>query len=114
MLLQKKKYIFLLRFSHPSWQVTVYDRKKTTNVLLPDSLDKLKDISTYISGVLKRPVYADLPEKQFRTYFKKQLVDHINSRDTTKVIISYTGAYFIVFKVEIILHLKVCKKKTST
>ena len=71
--------------------MTVFDRKKTTQVLLPDNLDKLKDISTHISGVLKRPVYADLPEKMFRTWFKKQLVEHISSRDVTKVIVSYTG-----------------------
>ena len=76
----------------------MYDRKYTTNILLPDSLDKLKEITTYISGVLKRPVYADLPEKQFRDYYKKQLVDHITSRDITKVIISYTGSAFLYVK----------------
>ena len=42
------------------------DRDNTTQVLLPDNLDKLKDITTHISGVLKRPVYADIPEKLFR------------------------------------------------
>ena len=83
--------ILIFRFSHPSWQVTVYDRKFTTNILLPDNLDKLKEITTHISGVLKRPVYADLPEKQFKEYFKAQLVEHIRSRDINKVIISYTG-----------------------
>ena len=83
--------VFSPRFSHPSWQVTVFDRKKTTKVLLPDNLDKLKDITTYLSGVLKRPVYADLPDKMFRNWFQKQLVEHINSRDINKVIVSYTG-----------------------
>ena len=83
----------LIRFSHPSWQVTVNDRKFSTPVLLPESLDKLKEITTYISGVLKRPVYADLPEKQFRSYYKKLLVDHIKTRDVNKVIISYTGRF---------------------
>ena len=51
------------RFSHPSWLVTVFDREYTTSILLPDNLDRLREITTYISGVLKRPVYADLPEK---------------------------------------------------
>lgn len=81
----------LLRFSHPSWQVTVFDRTKTTQVLLPDNLDKLKEITTYISGVLKRPVYADLPDKLFRVWYSKQLVEHIHSKDLNKVIVSYTG-----------------------
>ena len=79
----------LFRFSHPSWEVTVYDRKYETKVLLPDNL-KLKEITTYISGVLKRPVYADMPEKQFRKYFKQQLRAQIKTRDINKVI-SYTG-----------------------
>ena len=70
--------------------MTVYDRKYETKVLLPDNL-KLKEMTTYISGVLKRPVYADMPEKQFRKYFKQQLRDHIKMRDVNKIIISYTG-----------------------
>ena len=69
----------------------MHDRKFASKILLPDNLDKLKEITTYISGVLKRPVYADLPEKQFKQYYKKQLVDHIHSRDINKVIVSYTG-----------------------
>jgi hypothetical protein len=73
----------------------VHDRKFTSKILLPDNLDKLKEITTYISGVLKRPVYADLPEKQFKEYYKKQLVDHIHSRDVNKVIVSYTGRLII-------------------
>jgi hypothetical protein len=73
----------------------VHDRKFTSKILLPDNLDKLKEITTYISGVLKRPVYADLPEKQFKEYYKKQLVDHIHSRDDNKVIVSYTGRLII-------------------
>ena len=71
--------------------MTICDRKFQTDILLPDNLDKLKEISTYISGVLKRPVYADLPEKKFKEYYKKQLVEHINCKDVNKVIISYTG-----------------------
>lgn len=73
----------------------MHDRKFTSKILLPDNLDKLKEITTYISGVLKRPVYADLPEKQFKEYYKKQLVDHIHSRDVNKVIVSYTGRLII-------------------
>ena len=80
----------LFRFSLPSWEATVYDRKYETKVLLPDNL-KLKEITTYISGVLKRPVYADMPKKQFRKCFKQQLLAHIKTRDINKVIISYTG-----------------------
>ena len=56
------------RFSHPSWQVTVYHRKTTTQILLPDNLDKLKEVNSYISGVLKKPVFTDLPDKKFRTW----------------------------------------------
>ena len=67
------------------------DRDNTTQVLLPDNLDKLKDITTHISGVLKRPVYADIPEKLFRAWYSKQLVEHIHSKDLNKVIVSYTG-----------------------
>ena len=85
-----KSYI-TFRFSHPSWQVTVEDRKRSSKVLLPDNLDRLKEINTYISGVLKRPVYADIPDKQFKAYFQKQLVEHIQGKDINKVIISYTG-----------------------
>lgn len=62
-----------------------------TQVLLPDNLDKLRDITTHISGVLKRPVYADLPEKLFRTWYNKHIVEFIQSRDVSKVIVSYTG-----------------------
>ena len=71
----------------------MFDRQQTTSILLPDNLDRLREITNYISGVLKRPVYADLPEKQFREYYKRQLVEHISSKDTNKVIVSYTGKY---------------------
>ena len=83
--------IIFFRFNYPSWQVTVSDRKNLIQGLLPDNLDRLKDINNYISGVLKRPVYADLPDKQFIAYFRKQLKEHIHTRDITKVIVSYTG-----------------------
>ena len=81
----------ILRFSYPSWQVSVSDRKNLTQVLLPDNLDRLKDINNYISGVLKRPVYAELPDKQFIGYFRNLLKEHIHTYDITKVIVSYTG-----------------------
>ena len=59
--------------------MTVFDRTRTTQVLLPDNLDKLKEITTYISGVLNRPVYTDLPDKLFRVSYSKQLVEHIGT-----------------------------------
>lgn len=75
-------------------------------------MDKIKDINNYISGVLKRPVYADLPNNQFRTYYRKQLVDHIKTKDTNKVIVSYTGTLVLFFKclIVICLNIKVSKK----
>ena len=82
-----------LRFSYPSWQVTVEERKRKTQVLLPDTLDQLKEITTYISGVLKRAVFADIPEKLFKLYFKRKLVEHIRDKDINKVIVSYTGRF---------------------
>ena len=87
----KLKSFLTFSFSHPSWEVNVEDRKRSSKVLLPDNLDRLKEINTYISGVLKRPVYADIPDKQFKAYFQKQLVEHIQGKDINKVIISYTG-----------------------
>ena len=78
-----KSYI-TFRFSHPSWQVTVEDRKRRSKVLLPDNLDGLKEINTYISGVLKRPVYANIPDKQFKPTSRSSLLSTSRAKTSIK------------------------------
>lgn len=79
------------RFSFPSWQLEVRDRKKVSFVLVPEYMEKSKEITNHISSVLKRSFFLSIPDKKFREYFRAQLINHINTKDVKRLIISYTG-----------------------
>ena len=79
------------RFSFPSWQLEVKDRKKVSFVLIPEYMEKNKEITNHISSVLKRSFFLSIPDKKFREYFRAQLIHHINTKDIKRLIISYTG-----------------------
>ena len=86
------------RFSFPSWQLEVQERTNSSLVLVPDYMEKGKEITTYISSIIKRSLFSTIPNKKFKDYFKAQLIHHIDTRDVKRLIVSYTGAsFFSVF-----------------
>ena len=82
------------RFSFPSWQLEVQERTNSSLVLVPDYMEKGKEITTYISSIIKRSLFSTIPNKKFKDYFKAQLIHHIDTRDVKRLIVSYTGASF--------------------
>ena len=80
-----------IRFSFPSWQLLIHDRKQTSYVLVPEYIEKCKEFTNHISSVLKRSFFATIPDKQFKEYFRSQLINHINTKDVKRLIVSYTG-----------------------
>ena len=82
------------RFSFPSWQLEVQERMNSSLVLVPDYMEKGKEITSYISSIIKRSLFSTIPNKKFKDYFKAQLIHHIDTRDVKRLIVSYTGALF--------------------
>ena len=58
------------RFSFPSWQLEVQERTNSSLVLVPDYMEKGKEITTYISSIIKRSLFSTIPNKKFKDYFK--------------------------------------------
>ena len=87
------------RFSFPSWQLEVQDRKKTSFVLVPEYIERSKEVTNHISTVLKRSFFSTIPDKKFKDYFRTQLINHINTKDVKRLIVSYTGIvlYYVIY-----------------
>ena len=83
------------RFSFPSWQMEVHDRKNISFVLVPDYMDKGKEITNHISSVIKRSLFSTIPDKKFKEYFRTQLMNHIKTKDVKRLIVSYTGNHHL-------------------
>ena len=79
------------RFSFPSWQLEVHERGNTNLVLVPDYMEKGKEITSYISSIIKRSLFSTIPNNKFKEYFKAQLITHIATKDVKRLIVSYTG-----------------------
>ena len=79
------------RFSYPSWQLEVSDRGKKSFVIVPDNLDSTKSITAYISAANKRSYYAKMKDKVLRDFFEGQVQHHIDTRDYSRILVSYTG-----------------------
>ena len=58
---------------------------------MPENLDKNKDITSHISTVLKRSFYCTIAPKQFKEYYKSEIIHHIQTKDLQQMIVSYTG-----------------------
>ena len=73
----------------------VHDRKNISFVLVPDYMDKGKEITNHISSVIKRSLFSTIPDKKFKEYFRTQLMNHIKTKDVKRLIVSYTGNHHL-------------------
>ena len=49
-------------------------------------MEKGKEITSYISSIIKQSLFSTIPNKKFKDNFQAQLIHHIDTKDVKRLI----------------------------